>query len=25
MSQVFTKLRLEPGGIRDIVCEHRQA
>jgi hypothetical protein len=25
MSQVFTKLRLEPGAIRDIGCEHRQA
>jgi hypothetical protein len=25
MSQVFTKLQLEPGGIRDVGCEHRQA
>jgi hypothetical protein len=25
MSQVFTKLRLEPGGVRDVSCEHRQA
>jgi hypothetical protein len=25
MSQVFTKLRLEPGGMSDINCEHRQA
>ena len=25
MTQVFTKLRLEPGGMRDIRCEQRRA
>lgn len=25
MSQVFTKLQLQPGGIRDLSCKHRQA
>jgi hypothetical protein len=25
MTQVFTKLRLEPGGIRDIRCDERRA
>jgi hypothetical protein len=25
MSQVFTKLHLEPGGIRDIRCDNRRA
>jgi hypothetical protein len=25
MSQVFTKLRLEPGGMRDIRCDNRRA
>jgi hypothetical protein len=25
MSQVFTKLRLEPGGIHDVRCDERRA
>jgi hypothetical protein len=25
MTQVFTKLRLEPGGIRDVRCDERRA
>ena len=25
MTQVFTRIRLEPGGIRDVRCDERQA